>query len=137
MATGEPMIGKVEFETMSDGRRSWSLTTKLPLRDRRGRTVGTCGISREITEIKEMELALSAERNLLRGVIDNLPDAIFLKDCKGRYLLDNAAHWTSLRLNGPEEVIGRTVFDFFPRELAEQFESDDLRIARTGKPLVN
>jgi PAS domain S-box-containing protein len=137
MATGEPIIGKVEFETLSDGRRSWSLTTKLPLRDRRGRTVGTCGISREITEIKEMELALSAERNLLRGVIDNLPDAIFLKDCKGRYLLDNAAHWASLRLNGPEEVIGRTVFDFFPRELAEQFEADDLVIVRTGKPLLN
>jgi PAS domain S-box-containing protein len=113
MATGEPVIGKIEFEVLADGRRSWSLTTKLPLRDRRGRTVGTCGISREITEIKEMELALSAERSLLRGVIDNLPDAIFLKDCKGRYLLDNSAHWSTLRVKGPEDVIGRTVYDFF------------------------
>jgi PAS domain S-box-containing protein len=137
MATGEPMIGKVEFETLSDGRRSWSLTTKLPLSDRRGRIVGTCGISREITEIKEMELALSAERNLLRGVIDNLPDAIFLKDCKGRYLLDNATHWSSLGVNGPEDVIGRTVFDFFPGELAEQFQADDLAIVKSGKPLLN
>jgi PAS domain S-box-containing protein len=137
MATGEPMIGKVEFETMSDGRRSWSLTTKLPLRNRRGETVGTCGISREITEIKEMELALSAERNLLRSVIDNLPDAIFLKDCKGRYLMDNAAHWSSLGVKGPENVIGRTVYDFFPHELAEQFQADDHAIVKSGKPLLN
>jgi PAS domain S-box-containing protein len=137
MATGEPMIGKVEFETMADGRRSWSLTTKLPLRGRHGETVGTCGISREITEIKEMELALSAERNLLRSVIDNLPDAIFLKDCDGRYLLDNSAHWSSLGVKGPEEVIGRTVYDFFPPELAEQFHADDLAIVAKGKPLLN
>jgi PAS domain S-box-containing protein len=137
MATGEPIIGKVEFETLADGRRSWSLTTKLPLRNRRGEIVGTCGISREITEIKEMELALSAERNLLRSVIDNLPDAIFLKDCKGRYLMDNSAHWSSLGVKSPEEVIGKTVFDFFPAELAEQFQADDLAIVRSGKSLFN
>lgn len=137
MSTGEPVIGKVEFETMSDGRRSWSLTTKLPLRNRHGETVGTCGISREITEIKEMEIALSAERNLLRSVIDNLPDAIFLKDCKGRYLMDNSAHWSSLGLKGPEEVIGKTSFDFFPRELAEQFHADDQAIVQSGRSLFN
>lgn len=137
MSTGEPVIGKVEFETMSDGRRSWSLTTKLPLRNRHGETVGTCGISREITEIKEMEIALSAERNLLRSVIDNLPDAIFLKDGKGRYLMDNSAHWSSLGLKGPEEVIGKTSFDFFPRELAEQFHADDQAIVQSGRSLFN
>ena len=30
MATGEPLLGKVEYETLADGRKSWSLTTKLP-----------------------------------------------------------------------------------------------------------
>ena len=38
MQTGEPILGKVEFETLIDGTKSWSLTTKLPLRDRQGRT---------------------------------------------------------------------------------------------------
>jgi len=137
MATGQPMIGKVEFEVLSDGRRSWSLTTKMPLRDRRGVIIGTCGISREVTELKEMELALSAERNLLRSVIDNLPDAIFLKDCNGRYLLNNSAHWKGLHLNGSEEVIGRTVFDFFPKEIAEGFHQKDMAIVQTGEPLLN
>lgn len=137
MSTGEPLIGKVEHEVLSNKRQSWSLTTKLPLRNRHGEIIGTCGISREITAIKEMEIALAAERNLLRSVIDNLPDSIFLKDRKGRYVLDNAAHWQSLGAAGPEEVRGRTVFDYFPAELAEQFHESDMKVFTTGKPLHN
>ena len=137
METGEPLLGKIEFETLADGRRSWSLTTKLPLRDQRGRIIGTCGISREITELKEMEMRFAAERNLLRSVIDNLPDLIFLKDMEGRYVLDNAAHWRSIGASGPEDVLGRTVFDFFPPELAEAFHASDCEILATGRGLFN
>jgi PAS domain S-box-containing protein len=137
MTTGEPVMGKVEHETLTSGRESWSLTTKLPLRNHRGEIVGTCGISREITAIKEMELALSVERNLLRSVIDNLPDSIFLKDRKGRYVLDNSAHWHSLGVRGPEEVRGKTVFDFFPPEIAEQFHAHDMQIFSTGEAQIN
>lgn len=137
METGEPLIGKVEHEVLSNRRQSWSLTTKLPLRNHHGEIIGTCGISREITAIKEMEIALSAERNLLRSVIDNLPDSIFLKDRKGRYVLDNAAHWRSLGASGPEDVRGRTVFDFFPEELAEQFHASDMRVFNSGRPLID
>jgi PAS domain S-box-containing protein len=137
METGEPLIGKVEHEVLGNRRNSWSLTTKLPMRNRHGEIIGTCGISREITAIKEMELALAAERNLLRSVIDNLPDSIFLKDRKGRYVLDNAAHWRSLGASGPQEVRGRTVFDYFPAELAEQFHANDMEIFHTGKSLLN
>ena len=71
METGEPIINKIEKETLASGRRFWSLTTKLPLRDRAGRIVGTCGISREITELKEMEEQLASEQYVLRSVIDN------------------------------------------------------------------
>lgn len=137
MTTGEPMIGKVEHEVLSNRRVSWSLTTKMPLRNKHGEIIGTCGISREITAIKEMEIALAAERNLLRSVIDNLPDSIFLKDRKGRYVLDNAAHWKTLGASGPEEVRGRTVFDYFPPELAEQFHAHDMEIFHSGKSLLN
>ena len=137
MQTGEPILGKVEFETLIDGTKSWSLTTKLPLRDRQGRTVGTCGISREISAMKEMEDQLATERNLLRAVIDNLPDHIFLKDAEGRYLLDNEAHRRSVGASESSEVRGRTVFDFFPDEAARAFHEDDMAIIRSGRPLIN
>jgi len=137
METGEPLLNKVECETLHDGTRVWSLTTKLPLRDRKGIIIGTCGISREISQIKEMESALESERNLLRAVIDNVPDHIFLKDAEGRYLLDNAAHMRWLGAQRRSEIVGRTPFDFFPPEVAKIYHDADLPVLQSGKPVVN
>ena len=137
METGEPIIGKVEFENLADGRKSWSLTTKLPLRDRQGRIIGTCGISREISEMKEMEEQLETERNLMRAVIDNLPDFVFLKDIEGDYLLNNLAHARWLGAATPAEARSRSVFDFFPKEIAEGFHRSDLAVAESRKPVLN
>ena len=137
METGVPILSKIECKTPVGGGKSWTLTTKLPLRDRAGRILGTCGISRDITAMKKMEEKLAAERNLLRDVIDHLPDAIFLKDLEGRYLLDNAAHGRLLGAKGAGEVIGRTVYDFFPDEIAQYFDAFDREVMNQGEALVN
>ncbi|MBL9202348.1 MAG: PAS domain-containing protein [Opitutaceae bacterium] len=65
--TGEPILDKVEKETWPDGRVTWSLTSKLPLRDASGVIVGTFGLSRDITESREMELALEKTNDELIG----------------------------------------------------------------------
>ena len=137
METGEPLLGNVEYEMMADGRKSWSLTTKLPLRDRAGQIVGTCGISREVTGMKEMEEQLATERNLLRSVIDNLPDRIYMKDAGGVYLLDNVAHLRWLGADDPSEVLGKSVFDFFPQEIAAHLHAIDCAIMESGEPQPN
>jgi len=57
--TGQPMIGKIERESWKDGRgESWVLTTKMPFHDKTGAIIGTFGISKDITAIKEAELKL-------------------------------------------------------------------------------
>lgn len=53
--TGEPLIGRVELETLPDGKTGWAHTIKMPLRDKQGNIVGTFGISRDITALKQME----------------------------------------------------------------------------------
>jgi PAS domain S-box-containing protein len=79
--------------------------------------------------------ALERERILLRGLVDNLPDNIFVKDAQGRYILDNAAH--SHFVGRPSEsILGRTVFDFFPREQAEHYAEDDRQVMQSGQALV-
>ena len=85
----------------------------------------------------EADRALAEERNLLRNVIDNLLDSIYVKDADGNYLLDNVAHMRGLGLQSPEEVVGRSVFDFFPEPVASKFKEDDASVMQSGKPIVN
>lgn len=137
MATGQPIIGKIEQETLPDGRASWALTSKLPLRDKHGAIIGTFGLSRDITELKAFEDQLARERNLLRSLIDNLPDYIYVKDPQGRYVIDNIAHQRFLGANHLEEVTGKTSFDFFEPDLAQRFTEEDDAVIRTGHPIIN
>ena len=83
------------------------------------------------------ERALEEERNLLRNVIDNLLDSIYVKDTSGHYLLDNIAHRRTLSADAPEQVVGKSVFDFFPDAVAAKFQEDDATVCRTGQPIVN
>lgn len=85
----------------------------------------------------EADRALAEERNLLRNVIDNLLDSVYVKDEQGHYLLDNVAHMRSLGVDSPDEVVGKTVFDFFPEPVALKFQEDDETVIRTGKAIVN
>ena len=94
-------------------------------------------LRRGIAERERAEEALEEERNRLRTLIDNLPDYIFVKDVESRFIVNNTAHMNVLGVTTPEEVIGKTDFDFFPQELAEQYYADEQEIIRSGKPLIN
>jgi PAS domain S-box-containing protein len=67
METGEPMPAKVERETFHDRPDAWARTTKLPLRDRQGKIVGTWGIASDVTAQVEAERELGESREQLES----------------------------------------------------------------------
>ncbi|MCB9108905.1 MAG: PAS domain S-box protein [Anaerolineales bacterium] len=96
--------------------------------------IGTCT---DITESKQIRVMLDDERNLLLTLIDNLPDYIYVKDVKSRYLLVNEALRRQLGAGSKDEVIGKTEFEFTAPELAGQYFESEQDIFTTGQPLVS
>lgn len=138
MEANAPKLNYEEPQTTPTGERIWLQTSKVPLHDAQGNVMGILGMYGDITERKRAEEALARERNLLRTLIDNIPDAhIFVKDAQSRFLMTNIAHLKTLGVNTMEEVLGKTDFDFFPPELAEQYYTNEQTIIQSGKPLSN
>ncbi len=134
--TGQPIMNVLQKMTLSDGSNAWWLTTKMAWRDKDGNIIGTFGVTRDVTKLKEAEETLDRERILLRTLIDNLPDYIYAKDKQGRFVLNNVAHAKSFN-STPKELLGKSDFDFFAPELAKQFFTDEQKIIETGTPVIN
>jgi PAS domain S-box-containing protein len=97
-------------------------------------------VSRQIAQFierKRAEEALTTERNLLRTLIDNLPDYIYAKDTESRFVMNNLAHMRVLGASQLQDVLGKTDLDFFPRELALQYRADEEALLQSGQPLFN
>ena len=86
---------------------------------------------------QDRQAELARERNLLRTVIDNLPDSIYAKDLAGHFILDNLADARSMDAAAPEAVMGKTDSDFYPPELATQYRADDQAIMESRQSLIN
>lgn len=78
------------------------------------------------------EEVTSRERNLLRILIDNLPDYVFVKDLEGRFVVTNIANTHYLGAKRPQEVIGKTDYDFFPPDRARAYQQRDMEIIEAG-----
>lgn len=66
-----------------------------------------------------------------RKLVENLPQKVFCKDSHGRYLVVNHNFARDLGLT-PDQVAGKTDYDFFPRELADKYRADDARVRASG-----
>jgi len=91
----------------------------------------------EIEERKRIEDTLSNERNLLRTLIDHLPDLIYVKDIQNRFVLANAALVSSFGASEMTEILGKTDFDWHPHELAEQYIAAEQAILQSGVAMID
>ncbi|MDD5296139.1 MAG: PAS domain S-box protein [Rhodocyclaceae bacterium] len=82
----------------------------------------------DITALKMVTEELRQRELYLRAVIDNLPFMFWLKDTDSRFLAVNTHFSDACGLSAPEQMIGRTDLDIWPRALAEQYRADDRKV---------
>jgi PAS domain S-box-containing protein len=83
-------------------------------------------------ERKRAEEALRQSENKYKTLLENLPQKIFQKDRNSVYMSCNENYARDLKIR-PEEIFGKTDYEFFPKELAEKYTADDKRIIASGK----
>lgn len=93
-------------------------------------------LQNELAERMRAEAALAKEQYLLHALLSAVPDYIYFKDDKGRFIRTSNAHAQAFGLSDSAQVIGKTDFDFFTEEHARQAYEDEQNILRTGQPLT-
>lgn len=128
------------FETQfrrKHGGTIWLSTNARYVRDESGQILYLEGTNIDISASATIRAQYQQERNLLLTLIDHLPDYIYLKDTQSRFLLTNRANLQLLGAETREQVIGRTLFDYFPPDLARVYLQDDQRVLTTGVPMLD
>jgi two-component system, sensor histidine kinase and response regulator len=136
MANRAP-IDVVEANQSPEGGSIFVHVIKTPLLDAAGRVAGIQGIFWDVTERKKIEEQLAYERDLLRSLLENIPDRIYFKDVASRFIRCSRSMATRLGLSDPKDVVGKTDFDFHAPEVAQEYYQEEQRIVLTGQPLIN
>jgi len=90
---------------------------------------------KDISEYQNVMGKLNYEKYLMNTLISNIPVHIYIKDCESRFIMVDKGSAQSFGLNDPEQVVGKTDFDFFSHEHAQQAYEDEQLIIRTGVPI--
>ena len=143
-----PLV-EADFQHMTAGEQKSSLA--IPVRRKDGSTfvvniervpvamggqTTVLAVFNDISQRHLAEAALKASEAQLRTLVDTIPDLIWLKDTHGVYLSCNPAFERFFGV--PEaDIVGKTDFDFVPRELAESFRTHDGAAMAAQRPMVN
>jgi PAS domain S-box-containing protein len=90
----------------------------------------------DITVRRQMELEIKESKSFLNGIINSIPDPVFVKDKNHRFILVNQP-LAAMSGMSPEEMIGKDDYAFFPKEEVEVFWNKDQSVLDSGIENVN
>jgi PAS domain S-box-containing protein len=140
--TGRSIVAKERSVLVPDGRMLWISSTKMPFHDRDGNIIGTFGVTRDISQRKQEEMALRESEERYRSVIAAMQDGILILDAQAGILACNASAERILGLSA-DQMHGRTPQDPRWRAIHEDgspFPGDtfpSMVTLRTGQPCFN
>ena len=109
----------------------WVQTDKIPYRNSKGEIIGIIGFTLDITDRKRAEEEIKQREVFLNTLLSSIPIPIFYKDRDGRYTGFNRAYEKFFGAT-KETLIGKTVFDISPPELAKIYHAKDNDLLESG-----
>ncbi len=120
--------GRVWHGEIVNRRKDGTLYTEemtiTPVRDSAGEISHYIAIKQDVTKRKQAQAALEELQRQQRALLDNIPDIAWLKDRDGKFIAVNHALGKACGVN-PDELVGKTDFDVWDKELAERYVADD------------
>jgi PAS domain S-box-containing protein len=133
--TGQPCSNQVVGFYKPDGNLVWLSINAQPMMRSGDRS--PCGMVvsfSDITARKQAEHALQASEQRLQTILDNAPAAIYLLDGQNRFLLVNRM-CAELNANTPDQIVGKSLYDICPIEVADTFATHNQTVLETGQLL--
>ncbi len=131
------VLDTIEKHQTSDGETLHVHVIKSPLYDAERRIVGLQGIFWDETARFKAQEALAKDRDLLRAMLENIPDHIYFKDRDSRFVIISDSLAKSIGAATAAEVIGKTDYDFFDPVHARDAMEDEQRIMKSGQAVVD
>jgi PAS domain S-box-containing protein len=145
-----------EKDIGQDGSERWVSTVKMPLRDETGIIIGTFGVSRDITEVKqalikamqnEHELVekvdqiqslrdeMALQQKTILKILNQIPQKVYLKDKDLKFVFVNQAVANVYENKSVEDLIGTSDFDHYADDLATQYSNSDYEVLEKGEQI--
>ncbi|MBE9051442.1 PAS domain S-box protein [Nostocales cyanobacterium LEGE 11386] len=134
LATGQPY--EIEFRGLrgTDKTYRWHLVRALPLRNQQGKIINWFGTNTDIDDRVSAEIALRETQQQLQAILDNSSAVIYVVDTQNRYLLINRQYERLFNIT-QDQIIGKTVYDIWPHDLADGFATNNLKVIASGLTL--
>ncbi|MEI8085573.1 MAG: PAS domain S-box protein [Paludibacter sp.] len=113
--SGIEILHRTEKKNLKNGEKNWFDSSKLPLRDFDGNTIGIMGVFTNITKRKLAEESLIKSEEKYRKLIENSHDIIYIFNTKGIFTYVSSA-WTLLLGHRVEQVVGKSIQQFIHKD---------------------
>lgn len=137
MDSKQGRINYIEYQKKDDGTEMWKNVSKIPLLDEEGNCIGIFASVYDISDLKGAEKQLEEEKRLFDVLLNNIPARINFKDNKRRYIRASKSFLDRFGKESNDDIIGKTDYDFFDRDFADQTKADEKEIMESKQGRIN
>jgi sigma-B regulation protein RsbU (phosphoserine phosphatase) len=134
MAESDTLTGFASRIYRKDGSVIWIEENCRAYRDGQGKLLYYEGTVEDITQQRMTEEALKLSESLYHSLVESMPQGVFRRDLNGKFTFANQPYCKHVGRK-LEDILGKSDFDFFPKEAADKYWRDDLAIMERGETM--